>query len=359
MNESYRATLIVVGLTLAVAIASWRLLQIEANGRREPPQAVAAPHVRPAPLPREPEVRPTVHTPVANTVADLIDAAQRGDVVAILNLAHKGANINGADQNGLTPLLAAIGKGSATPELIQKLLKAGADATLRDAQGRDALSLAVERDDVNSIVALLTASSKLAGKAAGALIAAAGHNHVEAMKAMIDNGVDVNAADKHGRTALASAVQEADPETVQFLLEHSADPNHKNADGMNALMLAAARGKRDIVQAVIEKIGNINDRNAGGETALMQAARASNAEVVKTLVDAGSDVNAVDFDMATPLMAAASAGQNETVQLLLEKGADVHAKDSHGHTAYMLARNSGYPETADLIAKAGGSEDGQ
>ena len=361
MNDSYRATLIIAGLVLAMSIACWRLLQLEAA----PMHAQASPAPPPSTAtvrrtaPRE--VKPPPQAPPArDRVVDLIAAAKRGDIGAVLALVAKGVNINATGSDGLTPLLAAITKGHVTPAQIEKLLRAGADATARDSKGRDALTLAAEKDDLDTIIVLLKGSGKPASRAAGALSEAAAQNHIEALKAMLDNGVDVNETGKDGRTALDTAIRRGETDTVRFLLGRGADPNHKDSSGVTALMLAVARGDRDMVQAVAEKApSKINERNGKGETALMQAVRAKSTDLAKTLVDAGSDVNAADIESTTPLMAAASAGHNEIVQILLDKGADVHLKDGQGETALSLARKNDHTDTGDLLITAGAPEDDQ
>lgn len=355
MNNSYRATLMIVGLLLAISIAGWRLLQIESAGAR----AGAAPSTEVVQRAPVPEVKPaTKPAPVRDKVADIIAAAQRGDVNTVLAMVGKGVNINAIGPDGLTPLLAAVSRGSVTPAQIEKLLHAGADASARDSNGRDALTFAVEKDDLSTIIALLKGSGKLAERAAGALKSAASQNHIEALKAMLDNGVDVNQVSKDGSTALDAAIQRGESETVRFLLGRGADPNHKDNASVTALMHAVERGDRDMIQAVAEKAGaNINERNSKGETALMLAVRAKSADLAKPLLDAGSDVNAADFEASTPLMSSAAAGSSDLVQLLLDKGADVHIKDAQGETALSLARKSEHTEVADLLIKAGAPDE--
>jgi ankyrin repeat protein len=349
MNDSYRATLILVGLTVMLSGASWRMLQLDGAGRTVSPAPRPSPHSDTGNARAKPAPRPHVPT-MGERVGQLIDAAQRGDAAAILAIAAKGVNINSAGEDGLTPLLAAIHGGKSTPALIAALIHAGADATARDRQGRDALTMAVDRDDVDAIAALLKSSPSLAGHAGDALRFAAAENHLESLKTLVDNGVDVNAADSKGRTALAAAIEKGEPDTIQFLIDHNADPNLKNPEGLTALMLAARRGQVDLVKALAEKSSNVNERGGQGETALLVAVRAHNAEAAKTLLEAGADVNLDDADHATPLMAAASSGDTDLVRLLLDKGADAAAHNADGETALSLARKNDHGDTADVLA---------
>ena len=353
MNESYRATLVITMIALATGIASWRLIDIDTAPAS--PAPIAAIHVSRASRPPVPhDEEPRKAEPARDRSADLIAAAERGDIQGVLALAAKGGDINVAGQDGQTPLLALMSRGRIDPGEIEKLLKAGADATARDGKGRDALTLAAKRDDLNAIAVLLKSGGRVISQATNALRLAASDNHLEALKAMLDNGVDVNAAGRDGATALDAAVRHGDAETVRFLLRRGADPQRKEAEGATALMLAAKRGDREIVNALLEKApGALNDRNSNGETALMQAVRARNAVAARAFADAGADVNAADFESNTPLIQASSDGSVELVQALLDKGADLRAANASGETALSLARKNDHPDVVEMLIRAG------
>src|SRR5438067_1916166 len=93
MNDSYRATLIIVGLFLVASTAGWRLLQLEAQAGHERAGSVVSieTHISHTPAPLEP---PASHAkPAARLrIAELVEAAQRGDVGAILGLVGEGVN---------------------------------------------------------------------------------------------------------------------------------------------------------------------------------------------------------------------------------------------------------------------------
>ena len=76
------------------------------------------------------------------TLADPVDAA----LASVAFLLGHGANVNGANRGGDTVLIRAAGRsGPAAGRLVAALLAAGADRSLKNAQGQDALAVARQR----------------------------------------------------------------------------------------------------------------------------------------------------------------------------------------------------------------------
>lgn len=69
----------------------------------------------------------------------------------------------------------------------------------------------------------------------GILRAAAARGDTEHVLKLLDDGVDVDAADKCGRTALMQAAMRGRLETVEALLRRRADPSRKDGNGRTAL----------------------------------------------------------------------------------------------------------------------------
>ena len=142
-----------------------------------------------------------------------------------------------------------------------------------------------------------------------------------------EQGIDINAAQGDGTTALHWAAYQLDAALVGELLSHGAKADTQNKYGASPLGEAVKGGNADIVEMLIAAGANVEAPNADGETALMLAARTGNAAVASKLIAAGADVNAVEAWRAqTPLMWAAEGGFPEVVDLLIAHGADVHAR---------------------------------
>ena len=142
-----------------------------------------------------------------------------------------------------------------------------------------------------------------------------------------EDGIDVNAAQGDGTTALHWAAYQLDAGLVGELLSHGAKADTQNRYGASPLSEAVKGANADIVEMLLAAGAHPEAPNADGETALMLAAKTGSTEVAKKLLDAGADVNALEaWRDQTPLMWAAEGGFAEMVDLLIAHGADVHAR---------------------------------
>jgi len=107
------------------------------------------------------------------------------------------------------------------------------------------------------------------------LIQAAGSGDLEAVKALIVKGADVNEAARgmHGFTPLIAAIaMGGTPEVIDTLLRSGANPNLRDRNGMTALMWAVGHGDgyTNVVRLLIKMGADVNQRQYGdrGDTAL-------------------------------------------------------------------------------------------
>ncbi len=120
------------------------------------------------------------------------------------------------------------------------------------------------------------------------------------------------------------------------------DVDARNDIGETALNVASCRGTKALVQLLLSKNADINLEDILGMTALHCAALSGDLEVVKLLLSVGADINAQDKNGQTALHWAASNGYNEVVKLLLSMGANIDAVDSDGWTALHVAAEQSY-----------------
>jgi ankyrin repeat protein len=158
-----------------------------------------------------------------------------------------------------------------------------------------------------------------------------------AVRALLKKGVDVNAAEGDGATALHWAAYLDDNELVGLLLTAGAKANVPNDLSITPLSLASANGNAAIVLALLENGADPNAASETGVTPLMEAARSGSALAVRALLNRGANVNAKERDRdQTALMWAVSRRHPEVVQVLLDHHADVHARTRTWPSRVML-----------------------
>ena len=164
------------------------------------------------------------------------------------------------------------------------------------------------------------------------LIDAVKRQQVPAIAALLEaaagpNGVDVNAAQLDGATALHWAAYHDDLETARRLADAGADAGVANDLGVTPLALVCDNGNPGMVRLLLAAGADPGAAVETGETVLMTCARTGDAQAVRRLLDAGADVNAREsLEQQTALMWAAAQGHGEAVQLLIDAGADVRAR---------------------------------
>ena len=97
----------------------------------------------------------------------------------------------------------------------------------------------------------------------------------------IKHGVDINATDNSGDTALIMACSDSDVNVIKKLLDNGANINMKNPlNGNTPLITATAKKYVDVVKLLMESGADVNARNKLGKSALDIA---NNADIIKLL----------------------------------------------------------------------------
>jgi hypothetical protein len=188
-------------------------------------------------------------------------AAARGDAPAIERLVKDGADTSVRDSNRRTPLhVAAFKKQDAAAV---KLMALGADPNALDGQRYDIVTIASVADDVP----MLKTALKGGGKATNitspydgtALIAAAHLGHDEVVRTLIAAGAPLDHVNNLGWTALIESIVLGDGgkrhvACLEALVKAGANVNIADRSGATPLALAKRRGYSEMV-AILEKAG--------------------------------------------------------------------------------------------------------
>ena len=145
--------------------------------------------------------------------------------------------------------------------------------------------------------------------------------------------------------ALLDAARRGDVAAVRSLLKEGADPNAAQGDGLTALHLAAEVGQVEIAKVLLGAGAKVEAQTRiGGYTPLHLASQRGYASVVLALIEAGADPRGVTTTSGvTPLHLAGKAltGEN-AVRALIEHGAVVDAREkTSGQTPLMFAAAAG------------------
>src|SRR5208282_4829942 len=164
---------------------------------------------------------------------------------------------------------------------------------------------------------------------------------LKAVQLFLEAGMDGNAQDTTGSTALMAAAKNGRIDVVNKLLEQKLNLNLQDKQGETALELAAANNQADIVKLLLKKNADPNIQDQSGWSALMKAVYQGNTACVETLaVQSRQEVNRA-------LLVAALTGHKDVVKVLLDNGAEVDTRADDGRTPLMLAAAKG---DADLVA---------
>ena len=205
-----------------------------------------------------------------------------------------------------------------------------------------------------------------------ALMWAAYHGQTEAVSWLLEAGASVDATNRYGVSVLTQAATVGDSRTLEQLLSADADPNAAMPEGDTPLMLAARSGNLAAVRLLLDAGAAVEARDEWhGETALMWAAGENHADVVRLLVEHGAQLDAVStaFDWEffkptgvasalprgglTALLHAAREDAFEAAAVLLELGADVKAIDPQGLSALRVAITNNNLDLAKLLLDHG------
>jgi ankyrin repeat protein len=262
----------------------------------------------------------------------LLDAAERGDRAAAMQLLAKGANPNTPGPDGTTALMWAASNDDL--ELVRALIKAGANVTLKNQFGTSALTEAAIIGSAPVIEALLKAGADPNTKnpeGETPLMAVARAGKVDAATRLLEAGADVNAKEEWGgQTALMWAAAQSQAEMVKLLASKGADLNARGV---------IRQWERKVITEPRPK-----DMNKGGFTPLLYAAREGCVECARHLVAAGADRDLEDPERITPLNMALLNLHFEFAAFMIKAGADVDKWDLFGRSPlYMAADVSSLP----------------
>jgi len=205
----------------------------------------------------------------------LLTAVNNRNYRLAMLLIERGADVNRANKGGWTPLYLAVDnrniEGGDYPvpkpdldhlDLIKALLAKGANP---NAKVKD-----------NTLTRTIFTMQWFFEDGATPFIRASQSSDVVLMKLLLEKGADVKAVTANGDSALTASAgigwvdgvtYERSPaenlEAVRLLLDLGVDPNHANNEGRTPLMGAALKGRPDVVKLLVDRGGKLELRDRG------------------------------------------------------------------------------------------------
>lgn len=272
------------------------------------------------------------------------------------------------------PLSLAAERGEA--ERVESLLKApDADLNAVNDGGNTPLTHAARNGHIEIVKMMLQDENRIDSEHYyHAFFAAAKGGHSDVLDLLLETfGLDVNATDGSGSTALHLAANNGCAGVVKSLLAtNDLDINKRDKSDLTALGRALANNHENVVELLLPREdlawgANLGksieeaalDREHGYMESLLAtecasvnnildplswAALRGQIEVLRVLLSRGVKVNAKNRRGRTPLSWASQSGRLDSVVLLLGYGADANLKDRYGKTALWWAVMEGKEE---------------
>jgi ankyrin repeat protein len=144
---------------------------------------------------------------------------------------------------------------------------------------------------------------------------------------------------------------------VRIMLQKGVDLSQNAEGSCMSLALATRNGHATVVKLLL-KHGADSTGYPGGWTPLLEAAAGGHADVIRVLLEQpGIDVNYRDLRGMTPVLQAAFNGQYDALRVLIESGGEVNAQSEYGVTALSIATSCGFTDVVRLLLSYGAQPD--
>ena len=259
----------------------------------------------------------------------LLVASAKGELELVKNLLHNGTDVNVKGYLGYTPLIWASRMGRL--ETVKYLLQNGANMDAKTTEARNENNGGFSRrynffpeDDLTS------------------MLMAARYGHLQIVKYLHENGVDINSKNNKNESALFLASFNGHFQVVKYLHEKGADVNQRSSDiktNITPLAISARHGHLNVVEYLVQNgaeidagMDSMNMRThvayEDNFTALHEAARSNQLHVVKFLHENGADIDMKSKNrlisttyFRSPVRVAAEFGHFSIVNYLVKNGA--------------------------------------
>ena len=297
----------------------------------------------------------------------LMTAAQSKSTSDIVEILLKfGANVNDTDSRGKSALMHALSnKEEVNMSVIKLLLNNGADLEQNYKGGETVLHHAINNCNSTQLIQMLVDYGANVNQTDEdgclALFYAIDLDNPEIVKVLLDCGTNVNQVDKEGNSALNYATgpdNKISIQVIKLLLDYGANVNHSDSYEQPALHSVCMQTDIDpvpIIKLFVENGANVNQPDSLGKPCLTIAVTEGHTEVVKLLLDCAANVNQTDKEGKTALHHALlmeeDCESSEMVKLLLDYKCDINAVWDQDYPALMALQSQNVENLCLLVGR--------
>lgn len=274
------------------------------------------------------------------------------EIISFL-LRHPNIDMKIRDKQGNTPFATALTvRNHKSAEKILERMPTAAEQT--DSRGRNFLHLAIMREDLESVLFLLSIQVDINSRIHDVnqmtpLMLASQSDNEMLIRNLILAGARLNDKDNSmQKTALHIAAERGRLCAVQALLQNSCDYDSVNAEGNNALHISMRECILPVVRELLtESRINAEVVNIKGRNPLHELCRAGRDSVAASICELFLEcmpnypINQPDLLGNTPLLLAYMRGETQLCRVLVKSGACLGAENKEGVSIfnYKLATN--------------------
>jgi len=309
-------------------------------------------------------------------LSPVADAVEHGDATGVRKLIDQHADVNAPQADGATALHWAVFQSN--KEVVDLLLKAGANPKAANREGATPLWLASINGDAAIIDSLIKAGADANEKlplGRSPLMAAARTGNLDAIKVLLDHGAQVNAKETlRGTTPLMWAADEGHAAAIALLIERGADIKAKSdlversrgpalgksndprkAVAAQGAALAAGQASPELgaLRAATEGAAQQPAAGRGAARGGRGGGRGAGAAGADQGVDQNDDAAVAAFGRRgqpavkdggalTPLVYAVRSNDLDSVKAILAAGADINQTTGYGWSPLLVATQNRY-----------------
>lgn len=287
---------------------------------------------------------------------------QHEEIIALL-LKHPSIDLKVRDKSGNTPFASALNvrNHKAAEKILDRMPNA---AEQMDSRGRNFLHLAIMKDDLESVLFLLSIQVDVNSRVHDVnqvtpLILSASSENEMLIRNLILAGARLNERDATQKTALHIAAERGRLGAVQALIQNGCDFDATDADGNNALHIAMRESMMPVVKELLtESRINAELSNVKGRSPLHELCRCGRDNLAASICELfiqcmpNYPINQPDLQGNTPLLLSYMRGETQLCRVLVKSGACLGAENKDGVSIfnYKLATNQLLTRLLDELA---------